>query len=104
MNNQPPEVRDGFQVRYTLLVLAGPLFIQLYDIFAPPEEPILWILMGAILIYYYLALTLFLILAIAVNLYRPRPKIILSLLLPLVLTSGYIWAAFHGGIIRFTSD
>ena len=104
MYNQPPKVRDGFQVRYTLLFLAGPLLIQVYDIIKPPERPGLWVLLGVILVIYYLALALFLVLAIAVNLYRPRSKIMLSLLLPLFLTGGYMWAVFHVGAISFTSD
>ena len=83
MNNQPPIVRDGFQVRYTLLFLAGPLFLQIYDIIKPPERPDLSILLGVMLGLYCLALTLFLALAIAVNLYRPRSKVMLSLLLAL---------------------
>ena len=105
MNNQPPKVRDGFQVRYTLLFLAGPLFLQVYDIIKPPERPDLSILLGVILGLYYLALTLFLVLAIAVNLYRPHSKIMLSLLLALALVGGLLWPGYRDGVrAAFTSD
>ena len=101
MCNQPPKTLDGFQVRYALLFLVGPLSIQVYDVFKAPEKPAWTLLLTLILIIYYLFLTLFLVIAIGINLYKLRWKRMLPLLLAPVLAGGFLWAEFRTG---FTPD
>ena len=101
MHNQAPRALDGLRVRYTLLFLAGPLLIQVYEIIKAPERPDLTLLLTLVLIIYYFFLILFIVIAIAVNLYRLYWKRTLSLLLAPVLVGGFLWAEFHTG---FTPD